>query len=174
MAARTPGTDGPAGQRIARRQRFSALREGFSALRQGLALGERFPPPGQRLALRERIPALRQGLALRERLERLALRLWLPGLLDRLPEPFQRIAEPGQRIALAQRLPALRQRVSALGERLPPGQRLRSLAWVSHAAVWYSRFIRHDRRSRMFGPETARAGRLCRSGCSRSSGWACW
>jgi hypothetical protein len=63
----------------------------------------------------------------------------------------------GYRFAvLLLRLTAPRQRLPALRRRLSPlRQRLRGLAWVSHAAVSYSGFIRHDPRSQMFGPESA-------------------
>ncbi len=122
------------GQRVsALREGFAALGQGFSALGQGFAaLGQGFSALGQRVsALRERFSALREGFS--------ALREGFPALR-------QGIASPGQRLS------ALRQRLSALRQRFP------ALAWVSHAAVSYSGFIRHDRRSLMFGPRDGRSG----------------
>jgi hypothetical protein len=96
-------------------------------LGQGLAaLGQRVAPLGQGVAAAwQRFSALGQGLS--------GLGQGFPALEEWLSAPWQRV-------------PALRQRLIALR------QRLRGLAWIIHAAVSYSGFIRHDRRSLIFGP----------------------
>jgi hypothetical protein len=101
------------------------------------APGQWVAAPGQRITLpRERVAAARQrvrgGGSGSSRVTRQSRRYLFAIPLRRLTAPRQRF-------------PALRQRFSALR------QRLRGLAWVSHAAVSYSGFIRHDPRSQMFG-----------------------
>ena len=74
VAARPPGADGAAGQRLLVGERLTALRQRVPALGQGLA------------ALGQRVPALGQGLtALRQRVAR-----------------WQCLPAPGQRVALGQ------------------------------------------------------------------------
>ncbi len=148
-------------------QWVAALGERVSALRQWLAaLGERVAAPGQWLAaLREGVAAPGHWVAaLRERVA--APGQWLAALQERVAAPRERVRSGGSggsrtgwgyRFAvLLWRLAAPRQRFPALRQRFAPlRQRLRGLAWVSHAAVSYSGFIRHDRRSQMFGSGTS-------------------
>jgi len=115
-----------------------ALGEWFAAPGQWVsALGKGFAAPRQRITLlRERVAAARQRV--RGGRSGSGRVTWHSGRY-RLAVPLWRLTAPRQRF------PALRQRVGALR------QRLRGLAWVSHAAVSYSGFIRHDPRSQMFG-----------------------
>ena len=92
-------------------------------------------------ALGERFSALGQGLA---------------ALGERFSAAWQGVSALGQGLAAPwQRVPALRQRLLALR------QRLRGLAGITHAAVSYSGFIRHDRRSLMFRTANAPLCRAC-------------
>jgi hypothetical protein len=95
-------------------------------------------------ALRERFAALGQGVA--------AAWQWFSALRERFPALRWRVSAAWQRLAVLRlRLTAPRQRLTSLRQRLSPlRQRLRGLAWVSHAAVSYSGFIRHDPCSQMF------------------------
>ncbi len=148
------GTAGPPGQRPGVLGRFPALRQRFPALRQRVTpLGQRVSAPGERVTpLGQRFPALGQRVsAPGERVTPLGQRF--PALGQRVSAPRERVAPLGQRVsAPGERVAPLGQRVSAFRQRIPaPGQRVRSLARVSHDAVSYSGFTRHDRRSLMFG-----------------------
>jgi hypothetical protein len=104
-------------------------------------LGQRFSAARERFsAVWQGVSALRQGVA--------ALRQGF-SLLGQGFLALERVAAPWQRV------PALRQRLIALR------QRLRGLAWIGHAAVSYSGFIRHDRRSLIFGPANVPLCRAC-------------
>jgi len=151
----------PLGEWFAPPGQWVPLGERLAPPGQWVPLGQRLAPPGERVPLGQRLPALRERLSLGQGLA--AARQWLP-LRKRLPAARQRLRARRCVPSLRQGLFAPGQGFAALRQWLPPGQRFRCLAGVSHVAVWYSGFIRHDRCSRMFSPETAVIGCLRESG----------